>query len=189
MELIKLTIDYVKVQYDPTTRPLTSYPDKLTKHLIKVHDFKKNQKLLEVGVGRPDMLLGFKRFGLNVQGCDKSVESMRICQKNDIPFKLIDFSQKKLPYKTGTFDIVYSKSVIEHMVDPLKFIMECRRVLKPGGKILTLTPDWNANYLTFFDDFTHVRPMTRRSMELLLKVAKLMFIDLGSYLQPGTPQF
>jgi hypothetical protein len=58
-------------------------------------------------------------------------------------------------------------------------VTECKRVLKPGGTFLALTPDWNANYKTFFDDFTHVRPMTRRSMKLVLGVAG--FSDIDSY--------
>jgi SAM-dependent methyltransferase len=114
-----------------------------------------------------------------VFGCDISKTSKEQCEAEEIPFKLVDFVKNRLPYKDNTFDVVYSKSVIEHMPDVLNFVTECKRVLKPGGTFLALTPDWNANYKTFFDDFTHVRPMTRRSMQLVLGVAG--FIDIDSY--------
>lgn len=70
-------------------------------------------------------------------------------QKENIPFKYVNLENGKLPYKNEIFDVVYSKSVIEHMLDPLSFVTESFRVLKPGGILLILTPDWEANYKTF----------------------------------------
>ena len=171
--------DYVSVQYDTSIRPITTYPEKLAKRLCDLHGIGPGAKLLEVGAGRPDVLKGFKNQRLEVFGCDISKASKEACEVEGIPFKLVDFVKNKLPYKDNSFDVVYSKSVIEHMPDALYFVSECKRVLKPGGIFLALTPDWNANYKTFFDDFTHVRPMTRRSMALVLGVAG--FGDIGSY--------
>jgi ubiquinone/menaquinone biosynthesis C-methylase UbiE len=165
-----MTQDYVAVQYDLTRRPVTEYPTKLAIHLSKLHIMPIGSKLLEVGVGRPDVLLGFRNAGMQVSGCDISKVSEKACRDNGIPFKIVDLDGGKLPYKSNSFDVVYSKSVIEHMLDPLSFVSESFRVLKPGGLLLVLTPDWEANYRTFFDDFTHVRPMSRRSMNLLLSM-------------------
>jgi SAM-dependent methyltransferase len=89
----------------------------------------------------------------------------------------------KLPYGDNEFDVIYSKSVIEHMLDPLNFVSESFRVLKPGGTLLVLTPDWEANYRTFFDDFTHVRPMSRRSMNLLLSMLDPKTLDIYRFRQ------
>ena len=44
-----------------------------------------------------------------------------------------------LPFKKGTFDIVWSLESGEHMPDKKKFIAEAHRVLKPGGKIMVAT--------------------------------------------------
>ena len=101
------------------------------------------------------------------------------CKEAGIKFKYVDLFKEKLPYASNYFDVVYSKSVIEHMNDPLNFINECFRVLKPGGKIIVLTPDWEANYKIFFDDFTHVRPMSRRSMQFILSMQESK--DLNVY--------
>lgn len=162
--------DYVAVQYDLERRPITDYPAKLAKRLTHLHNISVGAKLLEIGAGRPDVLTGFRLAGLNVFGCDISKISEIECKKAKIPFKYVNLENGKLPYKSEIFDVVYSKSVIEHMHDPLSFVTESFRVLKPGGILLILTPDWEANYKTFFDDFTHVRPMTRRSMNLLLSM-------------------
>ena len=162
--------DYVAVQYDVKRRPITNYPFKLATELVRKHGISKSAKLLEVGAGRPDVLIGFRDVGLDVFGCDISPVSQKACEEVEIPFKFVDLESGLLPYKSNTFDVIYSKSVIEHMLDPLSFVTESFRVLKPGGVMLVLTPDWEANFKTFFDDFTHVRPMSRRSMNLLLSM-------------------
>jgi SAM-dependent methyltransferase len=175
--------DYVAVQYDLERRPVTSYPAKLANHLSNLHEISVGSKLLEVGAGRPDVLNGFRLVGMDVYGCDISKISEIACKKAKIPFKYVNLVNGKLPYKNGIFDVVYSKSVIEHMLDPLSFVTESFRVLKPGGLLLILTPDWEANYKTFFDDFTHVRPMTQRSMNLLLSMLDPAEIDTYRFRQ------
>jgi 2-polyprenyl-3-methyl-5-hydroxy-6-metoxy-1,4-benzoquinol methylase len=39
------------------------------------------------------------------------------------------------------FDIVYSRSVWEHLTDPEKVMSEVGRVLKPGGLLILTTPN------------------------------------------------
>jgi len=171
--------DYLSVQYDLVRRPITSYPAKLAQRLAQLHSISIGAKLLEVGAGRPDVLTGFRLAGMKVYGCDISQVSAVACKKENIPFKYVNLADGKLPYKSEIFDVVYSKSVIEHLLDPLNFVTESFRVLKPGGILLILTPDWEANYKIFFDDFTHVRPMSRRSMNLLLSM--LDPIEINTY--------
>lgn len=48
-----------------------------------------------------------------------------------------------LPYEDGTVDGIYSEHFIEHLSqkDIISFFRECRRVLKPGGRVRVATPD------------------------------------------------
>lgn len=39
----------------------------------------------------------------------------------------------RLPFRDGTFDLVFSHSVIEHVASAEGYLSECRRVLRPGG--------------------------------------------------------
>jgi SAM-dependent methyltransferase len=50
-----------------------------------------------------------------------------------------------LPFPAGSFDVVCSLQVIEHLWDQPLFLRECARVLRPGGALLLSTP----NRLTF----------------------------------------
>lgn len=50
-----------------------------------------------------------------------------------------------LPFKDGSFDFVFSHSVIEHVASATGYLDECRRVLRPGGALYLST----APYLSF----------------------------------------
>jgi SAM-dependent methyltransferase len=61
-----------------------------------------------------------------------------------------------LPYEDGTFDLVFSKYVFEHLEEPLRAMRELRRVLKPGGHLLIHTPNrWH--YVAMFATITPTR--------------------------------
>jgi SAM-dependent methyltransferase len=46
-----------------------------------------------------------------------------------------------LPFPSGYFDMVISRSVVEHLQDPPRVFREFVRVLRPGGKVVILTPN------------------------------------------------
>jgi hypothetical protein len=45
---------------------------------------------------------------------------------------------------------------------------ETYRVLKPGGKVIILTPDWASQMRVFYDDYTHCRPYTPGALRDIL---------------------
>lgn len=47
-----------------------------------------------------------------------------------------------LPFADGSFDLVTSNMVFEHVKEPVESLAEIRRVLRPGGRLLILTPNW-----------------------------------------------
>jgi len=46
-----------------------------------------------------------------------------------------------LPFSDASFDLIHCRWVIEHLADPLSAFREFTRVLKPGGRLLALTPN------------------------------------------------
>ena len=46
-----------------------------------------------------------------------------------------------LPFSSDSFDTVVAFEVIEHLEDPVTFIAECARVLRPGGLFIVSTPN------------------------------------------------
>lgn len=53
---------------------------------------------------------------------------------------------REIAYADGTFSCVYALSLLEHLLNPCRFMKECHRVLQPGGQLVLLTP----NISTYF---------------------------------------
>jgi len=53
---------------------------------------------------------------------------------------------KKLEFDDNQFSCVFALSVLEHLLRPCQFLRESYRILKPGGRIILLTP----NISTYF---------------------------------------
>ncbi len=51
-----------------------------------------------------------------------------------------------LPEESDRYQCVYALSVLEHLLYPCRFLRECQRVLRPGGRLVLLTP----NISTYF---------------------------------------
>ena len=50
-------------------------------------------------------------------------------------------SATRLPFAASTFDLVVSRSVVEHLSDPAGVMSEVARVLKRGGRFVFTTPN------------------------------------------------
>ena len=99
--------------------------------------------ICEVGCGSANILKHHSKLETNYSGCDFSPLLMRK-NKELYPaanFKAID-KPNVLPFADASFDLVFSIFVIEHSTNPAKLLDECSRILKPGGKLLILCPDF-----------------------------------------------
>jgi len=160
--------NYLKVVYNENIRPYTKYPSQLCNYLFQRFDMKKGDKILDVGCGRGDFLKGFKSLRLEVFGLDCQKSHSEILE--GIEVRYVNVENNPFPFDSETFDFVFSKSVIEHLWTPDNFIRESYRVLKPGGRIIIMTPDWHSQRHIFYDDFSHVHPYTQISVRDMLKI-------------------
>ena len=55
-----------------------------------------------------------------------------------------------IPLPDGAVDLVVASHVIEHVADTDKLVLECFRVLKPGGRFAVVTPNLGAALNIFF---------------------------------------
>ncbi len=173
--------DYLKVIYKEEARPYTMYPFKLCGHLFKKFGLKKDQLLLDLGCGRGEFLKGFARLGLNSEGLD-SCESARELSKGH-KIEICDFESQRLPYRDNHFDVVFCKSVIEHSYYPEKIFKEVHRILRPNGKFIVMTPDWESVFKTFYEDYTHRTPFTLASLKNIYAVSNFRQIKVNKFRQ------
>ena len=174
--------DYLKVVYDTKSHPQTTYPGKLCSYLFHTFNMEKGQRFLEPGCGRGEFLEEFNKLGLECFGIDLSEYSGTMCQDVDVK-KRVDLENDLWPFPDNYFDIIYNKSLMEHLRNPDKFLLEARRVLKPGGKIICLIPDWESNYKTYFDDFTHRTPFTSVSLTDIYQITDFRNIKVYKFRQ------
>lgn len=144
-----------------------TYPFKLALYLYnrfisKQRKLNDKLKLLDIGCSKGTALSNFSKCcdNLDLYGVDLREENL----PDNITFKECNLESEKLPFPDNSFDVVYSKSVLEHVFNTSNFISEAKRVLKPGGLFLALTPDWKSQQSFFWDDFTHVKPFTKKGL-------------------------
>ena len=172
--------DYLDVEYSENIRPTTGYPSLLAAHLASKWNLRAGQTLLDVASGRAEMSAGFSSLGIKVTALDASPEAEHYAIQGGASFiSGVIRPGEPMPLADASFDVIFCKSFIEHLREPISFAEDCFRVLKPGGKVLFLTPDWESNHRIFFDDVTHVTPFSTVSMRQLLELSG--FEKVSSY--------
>ena len=94
---------------------------------------------------------------------------------------------REIPVGEGPFDVIVYGDVLEHLVDPLRILVELDRTLAPGGFVVISVPNiahlWIRLLLLFgrFDyldrgilDHSHLRFFTERSLRAMLADAGLL---------------
>ena len=68
-------------------------------------------------------------------------------------------------FKSNQFDVVFSSFLYEHLTrDELNKVMsQLRKILRPGGILLTLLPNFKYIARHYFDDYTHVQVFSHLS--------------------------
>ena len=100
-------------------------------------------KILDAGTGtaRIPIAIAQMRPAWELTCIDLSANMLKLGLENvekagvqqQINLELID--AKAMPYPESSFDMVISNSIIHHLPDPLPFLQEVKRVLKPNGAI------------------------------------------------------
>jgi len=174
-------VGYLRVIYSKERIPYTTYPGQLCKYIAESY-FKPGYKtLLDAGCGRGEHLREFQKLGYQVKGVDLSGEAKELSK--DIEVETVNVETEPLPYKNSSFDVVFNKSLIEHLSNPENFIREAYRVLKPGGRLITLTPDWESIYKIFYEDYTHKTPFTVNSLHDIHQIFGFKTVEVRKFRQ------
>jgi ubiquinone/menaquinone biosynthesis C-methylase UbiE len=146
--------------------PKSTYPEKLADKLAKGY-FRPDSEILELGCGDGTYVKAWSKMGFKTWGLDRN-RSLLGGISMESPD--IDFNSDGLPYLAEQFNIIFCKSLLEHISDTDWFLSEIERVLKPGGKAIFLLPAWEYNYKDFYNDYTHVKPFHRKGLQDALKI-------------------
>ena len=166
-------MNYLDVYYSYKEKPVNNYPIDLVCYLCCKFDIHWNTNVLDLGCGRGDFSAAFYYNDCNVVGIDKNKQLPIIPTTkkytNTAEFKTFDFTHGLPLFKEEQFDIVFAKSIIEHIDNYDLLLKDIYKVLKPGGKLIIMTPSWRHLYKEFYDDYTHKHPFTLDSLNRILQ--------------------
>ncbi|MBI2624751.1 MAG: class I SAM-dependent methyltransferase [Candidatus Nealsonbacteria bacterium] len=104
--------------------------------LQKLLNLKKGDKVLDLGCGAGYFTRQFAKSGANIIGVDVSKEIIDIARrKSPKNVRYYTASADKLPFPNKTIDKIIVILALQNMENVFKVFKECRRVLKPKGKL------------------------------------------------------
>ena len=100
--------------------------------------------ILDLGCGLGDLARALGDAGASVVAADVSIENATRSRENlgraGIPAVVVQGEGEHLPFGDGAFDLVALADVIEHVDSVRATLREVARVLRPGGRLICVTP-------------------------------------------------
>lgn len=126
-------------------KEIYSNSDRVVRNLVKVADVK-GKKILEIGAGTGRDSFPLVERGADVYQLDYSMNSLkimkRIAEEEKMDVTIIGGDTFALPFKDGTFDIIFHQGLLEHFrhEKATALLKENIRVLKKGGLLCVDVP-------------------------------------------------
>lgn len=92
--------------------------------------------VLDAGAGTGRISIRLYNAGANVTALDISPEMLELLKKKEPNIKCIEADMEAMPFEDEEFDMVFSSLAIIHLKKIDRFLDECYRVLKDGGKMV-----------------------------------------------------
>ena len=135
------------------------------------------RRVLDIGSGAGNMAHHLAHYG-QVIGLDYLSRPLAVAQA-----RALDVCQgagDALPFGDNTFDLVALLDTVEHIPDEFGVFAECRRVLKPGGKLIVTVPAfmwlWSYNDEINAHQRRYTAPELRQKLEISgLRVTRLSY--------------
>lgn len=97
-------------------------------------------RLLDVGCGNGMFIARMKELGWEAVGLDPDPEAVEVAHRAfGVEAHVGRVENTALP--EASFDAVTLSHVIEHLPDPVATLRACARLLRPGGRLIALTPN------------------------------------------------
>jgi 2-polyprenyl-3-methyl-5-hydroxy-6-metoxy-1,4-benzoquinol methylase len=101
-------------------------------------------RMLEIGCGRGDLLLGAREEGWAVVGIEMTPAFADVAAANGIVVHREPVESSTVFTDGGVYDAVLIAGVLEHLYDPLQALRRARSIMRPGGLVFIDVPnEWS----------------------------------------------
>jgi 2-polyprenyl-3-methyl-5-hydroxy-6-metoxy-1,4-benzoquinol methylase len=118
----------------------------------------KKGKLIDIGCGDGGFLSIMRDAGWEVAGIEPDPLAAKFAEQSH-SIRVIANTLPQAQLADQSVDAVTLSHVIEHAADPIGLLRECRRILRPGGKVIVVTPNLAGHgHRDFRDSWVHLDP-------------------------------
>jgi SAM-dependent methyltransferase len=116
-------------------------PDFALRRRFLLEQLRPGMRVLDLGCGDGRFTAEIASAGATVTGAEIAEAAVERARGNHpgLDVRLVPLDGA-LPFADGSFELVWSSEVIEHVADTARWLSEIRRVLVPGGVLALTTP-------------------------------------------------
>lgn len=145
----------------------------------------KTSLVLDIGIGRGEMLSCMRDWGFNYQGVDISPSTVKFCKSLSLSCELTEDTAGWLQSNKDKFSLITCLDVLEHVPRDhvIDFLRAMRLSLSDGGALIIQVPNLQSpyGYLHHFNDFTHVNGFVENSLGQVLLTAGFKVFEFHGF--------
>lgn len=125
----------------------------------------KNAVVLDLNAGTDGLGPDFKKLGCSYSALESNPLIRNKLEEQSFPAE--DWRAPWLPTRDNSVDFIVALAVIEHMptwIDAMQLLLEARRALKPGGRMVIVAPNTPGTGATFYDDYKQCWFVSRKRL-------------------------
>jgi SAM-dependent methyltransferase len=136
---------------------------------------KPGERVLDVGCFTGELIGILHQRGADVYGLELQTEAVEIA-RDRLPGRVYQADVDGSSFPPGPYDTVAMMGLIEHVIDPAKFVRRAHTLLVPGGRLMLQTPDAGSALARLMRrhwpplaPIEHIHLFSRRSIRRLLE--------------------
>jgi 2-polyprenyl-3-methyl-5-hydroxy-6-metoxy-1,4-benzoquinol methylase len=146
-------------------------------------------RLLDVGCAAGNLIQRYRDLGWDVKGVEMSANAVEIARGRGLDVHLGTIYEA--PFETGSFDMIVLSHVIEHVLEPDRFLARCAEFLAPGGLLVLATPNADGIGLSLYgscwfplDAPRHLMLFDPKTIRMLGEKAGLSPVRIATLAEP-----